>query len=98
MPKSNKYRREINGRTYYVHVFEWWIVTTVAIRDKRWNDTRATTYAKERKLFCEDVERFSAKMLSRGVQEREDEIEEAEKYDEKIEQALDIVEGEYDGG
>lgn len=70
MVKRNKYSREINGRTYYVHVFEWWIVTTVTISNKYYVGSGAKKYVKQRRFFCDDVERFSAKMLSRAVQKR----------------------------
>lgn len=95
MTKSNKYRRYINGQTYYVHVFEFWIMTTVKVTGRL--SYPDNVYAKKRKFFCDDVERFAATTLSQAVQTRENKIEESKKYDEKIEQALDVVEAEYDG-
>lgn len=92
----NKYKKEINGRRYWVSIYEGWIITTISVRNKRYNTSSSTTYVKERRLLFDDVERLSAELLSEAVQIRESDIEESNKYDERVSRALDVVEEEYE--
>ena len=97
--KRNRYTRRINDRKYYVHIAEFGILPYVkVVVNDSYSTERCTTFVKERKWFCEDVQRFAANKLSEAVQIREDNIQEEQQYDENINRALDIVQEEYDEG
>lgn len=89
----NRYRKKINGREYGVYVYEGWFHATVRVRTglRDYNKTLLV----RRKLFCDDVQRFAARTLNEAVQQREEDIENSERYDERIERALDVVEEQY---
>lgn len=95
--KKNTYNRRINGKKYYVKVVEYpYLVTVVRVASTHWVTDRDEVYAKSYNMFCDDVERFAANVLNDAVQKREEEIEEKNKYNEKIQQALDVVKKEYE--
>lgn len=86
----------INGSRYYVHIYEGLIHTVVKVTNKR-NTDWGTTYAKQRKFFFEgDIESLAAEVLSEAVKNHEESIENQREHRKNIEQALDIVEQEYD--
>ena len=95
--KKNTYNRRINGKKYYVTVVEYpYLLTVVRVASTHWVTNRDEVYAKSYNILCDDVERFAANVLSDAVQNRESELEENKKYNEQIEQALDVVKEEYE--
>lgn len=95
--KKNTYNRRINGKKYYVKVVEYpYLLTVVRVASTHWVTDRDEVYAKSYNILCDDVERFAANVLNDAVQKREEEIEEKNKYNEKNQQALDVVKKEYE--
>jgi hypothetical protein len=95
--KKNTYNRRINGNKYYVKVVEYpYLVTVVRVASTHWVTDRDEVYAKSYNLFCDDVDRFAANVLSDAVQNREEEITENKKYNQKIQRSLDVVKEEYE--
>lgn len=93
---STTYKRIINGDRYFVHIHEGLILTVVKVTSRN-NSDWGTTYAKRRKIFDDDVESLAAKTLSEAVSNHEESVKNRRQHEENIEQALDIVEEEYDG-
>ena len=94
----NRYNRRINGHKYYVKVaeYDWLPLVVVRVANCVYTSSDDSIYAKRREWFCEDIDKFVADVFSTAVQNNEQQIAEENNYDERIEQALDVVKEEYE--